>query len=52
MERTTCSFTGHRPKSFPWKYDETARGCVLLMKIPAEEIATLADAMCRIGCLI
>lgn len=22
------------------------------MKIPAEEIATLADAMCRIGCLI
>lgn len=28
----TCAFTGHRPNSFPWKYDETARDCVLLKK--------------------
>ena len=30
MEKNTCAFTGHRPKSFPWKYDETAPGCVQL----------------------
>ena len=44
MERTACAFTGHRPKSFPWKYDEAAQGCVLLKEILAEQIAALADA--------
>ncbi len=41
MIETTCAFTGHRPKSFPWGYDETARGCVLLKKILAEQIGAL-----------
>ena len=44
MERTACAFTGHRPKSFPWKYDEAAQGCILLKEILAEQIAALADA--------
>ena len=34
---------GHRPKSFPWKYDETAPGCVLLKEVLAEQIKALTD---------
>ena len=37
----TCAFTGHRPNSFPWKYDETARDCVLLKKVLAGQIDAL-----------
>ena len=32
MTETTCAFTGHRPKSFPWKYNEAAADCVLPCK--------------------
>ena len=39
----SCAFTGHRPKSFPWKYDETASDCVLLKEILAAQIAMLAN---------
>ena len=38
-----CAFTGHRPKSFPWKLDEAAPGCVALKKVLAEQITALAD---------
>lgn len=38
-----CAFTGHRPKSFPWKYDESAPGCVLLKKVLATQIEALVD---------
>ncbi len=43
MDKTTCAFTGHRPKSFPWKYDETAPGCILLKEVLAAQIMVLAD---------
>lgn len=43
MDMKICAFTGHRPKSFPWKYDETAPNCVALKKVLAEQIAALAD---------
>ena len=43
MEKLTCAFTGHRPKSFPWKYDETAPACVALKNVLAEQITMLAD---------
>ena len=43
MESKICAFTGHRPKSFPWKYSETATGCVLLKKVLAEQIIALVD---------
>lgn len=43
MEEFACAFTGHRPKSFPWKYDETAPDCVLLKEVLAEQIKVLAD---------
>lgn len=43
MIEATCAFTGHRPKSFPWKYDETAPGCVLLKETLAAQIKALSD---------
>ena len=44
MERLACAFTGHRPKSFPWKYDETAYGCIQLKKTLAAQIGALVDS--------
>ena len=41
--QNSCAFTGHRPKSFPWKYDEAARDCILLKEVLAAQIAELAD---------
>lgn len=38
-----CAFTGHRPKSFPWKYDETDHDCVLLKEALAAQIAALTE---------
>ena len=43
MIKNICAFTGHRPKSFPWKYDETAPECVALKKVLAEQIKALTD---------
>lgn len=43
MTEITCAFTGHRPRSFPWKGDETAPGCALLKKTLAKQIKLLAD---------
>ena len=43
MDKIFCAFTGHRPKSFPWKDSETAPGCVLLKETLAEQIQLLAD---------
>ena len=40
---STCAFTGHRPKSFPWGYDESAPGCVLLKEVLAVQISALAE---------
>lgn len=42
MIETACAFTGHRPKSFPWGYDERAPGCVLLKEVLAAQISALA----------
>ena len=36
--QNTCAFTGHRPKSFPWKYNEAARECVLLKEALSAQI--------------
>jgi len=38
-----CAFTGHRPKSFPWKYNEAALDCVMLKEVLAKQINLLAD---------
>ena len=41
MIETACAFTGHRPKSFPWRYDEAAPGCVALKRTLTEQIAEI-----------
>ena len=38
-----CAFTGHRPKSFPWKYDESAPDCILLKEVLTAQIKELAN---------
>ena len=35
---------GHRPRKFPWKYDEADSRCVALRAVLAEQIAALVDA--------
>ena len=44
MTEIACAITGHRPKSFPWKYNETAPDCVLLKETLAAQIRLLADS--------
>ncbi len=39
-----CAFTGHRPKKFPWGYDEADTRCIALKKALAEQIVKLVDA--------
>jgi len=34
----TCAFSGHRPQSFPFKFDENSQALVLLKKRLAQEI--------------
>lgn len=43
MIEATCAFTGHRPKSFPWGYNESAPGCILLKEVLAAQISVLAE---------
>ena len=42
--RRCCAITGHRPKSYPWKYDETSSGCILLKEVLSARIADLVDS--------
>lgn len=37
----SCTFTGHRPKSFSWKYDETVSEYLLLKEVLKKEIEKL-----------
>ena len=43
MNFNACAITGHRPKSFPWKYNETDPGCVLLKEVLAGQISELVN---------
>ena len=40
----SCSFTGHRPSKFPWKYNETDSRCVALKSALTEQIKLLTHA--------
>ena len=44
MSKWCCAFTGHRPRKFPWGYDETDTRCISLKKTLAKEIVKLVDA--------
>ena len=37
-----CAFTGHRPRKFPWGYDELDARCVSLKSALTEQIEQLA----------
>ena len=38
MDLCSCAFTGHRPKSFPWRYDESSPDCTMLKGVLTEQI--------------
>ena len=42
MEYKSCSFTGHRPKKLPWRYNESSPDCVELKKVLTVQISHLA----------
>ena len=42
MVRLACAFTGHRPRKFPWRYNEEDAGCKHLKAALQQEIALLA----------
>ena len=44
MIEKCCAFTGHRPRKFPWGYDETDARCIALKKTLTEQIAKLVEA--------
>jgi len=39
-----CAFTSHRPKKFPWDYDEADSRCVALKQALVREIVKLVEA--------
>ncbi len=43
MKRMCCAFTGHRPKFFPWGYDESDPRCVELKSLFASQVRLLAS---------
>lgn len=44
MQEISCAFTGHRPKKFPWGYDEVDARCVALKQVLTREIVKLIEA--------
>ncbi len=44
MIERCCAFTGHRPKKFPWGYNEADSRCVALKQALADQIAELVGA--------
>ena len=44
MLEKCCSFTGHRPHKFPWRYNEADELCVALKATLTEQIVALTDA--------
>lgn len=44
MQNKTCAFSGHRPQSLPWRFNESAPDCIRLQEILALQIAKLVDS--------
>lgn len=44
MIEKCCAFTGHRPRKFPWGYNEEDSRCAALKKALATEIIKLSEA--------
>lgn len=43
MIEKCCAFTGHRPRKFPWGYDETDTRCIALKKSLTKQIVKLVE---------
>jgi len=43
MKYKSCAFTGHRPKSFPWHYNESDPRCIALKETLAQQVTRLSD---------
>ena len=43
MDIQAVAFTGHRPKKFPWKYDESDPECVALKEAIARKVSEFAS---------
>lgn len=43
MSRLSCAFTGHRPKFFPWGYNEVDPRCVELKVAFSNQISLLVN---------
>ncbi len=41
MKQTSCAITGHRPRRFPWGYDETDANCIVLKEAMRIQITAL-----------
>ena len=46
MLENCCAFIVHRPRKFPWKYDEADSRCAALKTMLSEQIAAMA-AICN-----
>mgnify|MGYP002627498910 CR=1 FL=1 len=44
MDIQAVAFSGHRPKKFPWKYDESSPECAALRAVIAERIDGFVNA--------
>ena len=44
MIERCCAFTGHRPRKFPWGYNEADARCVALKQALTGEIVKLVEA--------
>lgn len=44
MEKQSCAFSGHRPRNFPWKYDEEDSRCVMLKMVLIGQIKMMVEA--------
>ena len=43
MKTYACAFTGHRSAKLPWRYDETAPGCIALTAVLEQQVIALAE---------
>ncbi len=44
MMEISCSFTGHRPQRFPWRFNEDDPRCIALKSVLTEQIKALVES--------
>ncbi|GHU56847.1 hypothetical protein AGMMS49975_20990 [Clostridia bacterium] len=46
----TLGFTGHRPLSLPWKYDETREDCIRFKEVLTDTLRKYGVSRVIVGC--